>query len=127
MSTGASNLGPLLRPPGEDRRQWVRYPIRLTTSCRVAEKVDGSTWLAQIRNISHGGVKIICKRPAELGTTLLISPSNAKLLPHVARVVHVANGFEGNWTIGCTFTQELMDENDLLAWLKSQNGKSRAD
>jgi hypothetical protein len=103
---------PILRPPGEDRRQWVRYPIRLPTSCRVADIVDGSSWLAQIQNISHEGVKISCR--------------HSKLLPRLARVVHVENGFEGNWIIGCTFTRELMDERELLAWLKSQNGKSRA-
>jgi hypothetical protein len=92
----------------------------------VADIVDGSSWLAQIQNISHEGVKISCRHSAERGTTILISPSDAKLLPRLARVVHVENGFEGNWIIGCTFTRELMDERELLAWLKSQNGKSRA-
>src|SRR5438477_7946666 len=97
---------PDLRPPGEDRRQWVRYPMRLTCLCRAADIENGSTWLAQIQNISHEGLRILCRRPVETGTKILISPSDPRVLPRIVRVVHVANGVDGNWIIGCAFARE---------------------
>ena len=118
---------PDLRPPGEDRRQWVRYPMRLTCLCRAADIENGSTWLAQIQNISHEGLKILCRRPVETGTKILISPSDPMVLPRIVRVVHVANGVDGNWIIGCAFTRELLDEGELLNWIKSQNGNRSRD
>jgi hypothetical protein len=118
-----NEINPALRPPGEDRRKWVRYPMRLTGLCRVADIDNGSTWIAQIQNISHEGLKMLCRRPLERGIKILISPSNPSVLPRIARVVHVISGAEGNWIIGCVFTRELLDEGELLTWIKSQNGK----
>jgi hypothetical protein len=118
---------PDLRPAGEDRRQWVRYPMRLASLCRAADIENGSTWLAQIQNISHEGLKILCRRPVEPGTKILISPFDPKVLPRIARVIHVANGVDENWIIGCVFTRELLDEAELLNWIKSQNGKRSRD
>ena len=115
---------PILQPPGEDRRQWVRYPIRLAVSCRIGENAERSSWLGQIQNVSHGGVKILCRRPVEPGTMILVSPADSRLLPRLARVLHTINGSDGNWILGCAF-RELVDERELLAWLKSQNGKPR--
>jgi len=118
-----NEINPTLRPPGEDRRQWVRYPVRLTSLCRAADVENSSTWPAQIRNVSHKGLKMLCRRPLEVGRKILISPSDANVQPRIAQVVRVANGKDGNWIIGCVFAQELLDEEELLKWIKSQNGK----
>jgi hypothetical protein len=122
-----SENNPTLRPPGEDRRQWVRYPVRLSALCRAAEVENASTWFAQIQNISHEGLKIVCRRPVEVGTKILISPSDAGVLPRVARVVHVASGADGSWILGCAFTRDLLDEAELLTWIRSQKGKRPRD
>jgi hypothetical protein len=122
-----SETNPALRPPGEDRRQWVRYPVRLSALCRVADAENASTWFAQIQNVSHEGLKIVCRRPVAVGTKILISPSNLSVLPRVARVVHVTSGSDGNWILGCAFTRELLDEAELLNWIRSQNGKRPRD
>ena len=118
-----SDTNPALRPPGEDRRQWMRYPVRLSALCRAAEIENASPWLAQIQNISHEGLKIVCRRSVEVGTKILISPSDVNVIPRVARVVHVTSGSEGTWILGCEFIRELLDEAELLSWIRSQNGK----
>ncbi len=118
---------PILRPPGEDRRQWVRYPVRLTAHCQCMDRANEFTWSAQVQNISHGGLKLLCRHPVERGATILISPSDPKVLPQIARVVHITDGSGGNRIIGCAFTQQLLNEKDLLAWVKSQDGKPLAD
>ena len=127
MPDDAKSRGPILRPPGEDRRQWVRYPVRLTANCQAVDEANGSTWLAQIQNISHGGLKMLCRHPVERGAIILISPTDPRVLPQLARVVHVTDGSDGSRIVGCVFTRKLLDEKDLLAWVKSQDGKPPAD
>ena len=105
----------------------MRYPVRLSGLCRAAEVDNTSTWFAQIENISHEGLKIVCRRPVEVGTKILISPSDVSVLPRVARGVHVTCGSEGTWILGCEFTRELLDEAELLSWIRSQNGKHPRD
>jgi hypothetical protein len=118
---------PILQPPGEDRRLWVRYPVRLTVHCRCMDRANEFTWPAQIQNISHEGLKMLCRYAVEQGATILISPADPKVLPQLARVVHVTDGSDGSRVVGCVFTRKLLDEKDLLAWVKGQDGKPPAD
>jgi hypothetical protein len=122
MPEDAKTRDPILQPPGEDRRQWVRYPVRLTAHCRCTDRANEFIWPAQIQNISHEGLKILCRYPVERGAAILISPSDPKVLPQFARVVHTTEGSDGDRIIGCAFTRQLLNEKDLLAWVKSQNG-----
>ena len=42
-----------------DRRQWVRYPVRLAATCRAGGSADEPVWSAQVQDISHGGLRPI--------------------------------------------------------------------
>jgi hypothetical protein len=79
--------------------------------------------MVEIRNISHGGLKLLCRRPLVHGAAILISPAVAKVPPQIARVVHVTEGANGTKIVGCAFIGKLLGEKDLLAWIKAQNGK----
>src|SRR5260370_1600386 len=108
MPEDLKTRGPILRPPGEDRRQWVRYPVRLTATCRAVDEANGSTWLAQIQNISHEGLKMLCRHPLERGATIFICPADPGVLPQLARVVHVTDGSDRNRIVACVFTRKLL-------------------
>jgi hypothetical protein len=123
MPKPAANSNMLSRPTGEDRRRWIRYPVRLSIKCRLAGCAQESPWSAQVQNISHGGIKIFCRHLVTPGATILISPPYPKLLPQLARVIHVSDGSDGNKIVGCAFPQELLDEEELLTWVKNQNGR----
>ncbi len=107
-----------------DRRQWVRYPVRLAATCRAGGSVDEPVWSAQVQDISHGGLRLMCPHSMDLETTVLISPSYPRLLPRLARVVCVRDRPDGNWMVGCAFTREPIDERELLRWVQYQNGKA---
>jgi hypothetical protein len=71
-------------------------------------------WSGKVQNISRGGLCLVIGRRFELGTLLAIDvqgrvgdlPSRSLL----ARVVHVAVSPGGSWMLGCSFTNELTDE-----------------
>jgi len=117
----------LTGPLGEDRRHWVRYPVRLTIRCQIAGSENGPAWPAQVHNISHGGMKLLCRHSVERGTTILVSPSHPKLLPQLVRLIHVSEANDGNRIVGCEFARELLGDRELLMWGKNQNGKPPPD
>src|SRR5713101_181256 len=82
-----------------DRRQWIRYPVRLTINCQPGGSPDKPGWPALVQNISHGGLRLLCPHSLDQGTTILISPSYPRLLPQLARVAYVRGGSDGNWMV----------------------------
>jgi hypothetical protein len=102
----------------EDRRDWLRHPANLETSLRPTCAPGGMRLSARVRNISLGGINLVCNRAFEPGELLSLelpggtagSTSNV-----LACVIHCQPEQEGEWSLGCTFSRELNDE-DLGAF-----------
>jgi hypothetical protein len=98
-----------------ERRRVPRYPSDLETTCKPLVSRDGSSWLAQIRDISTLGIGLVLQRRFERGTLLVMDLENpARNISRnvVARVVHTTALPLGQWLLGCVFTKEL-DADDL--------------
>jgi c-di-GMP-binding flagellar brake protein YcgR len=102
----------------EDRRVWARYPANLETVYKPAGAPDSTRLTAQVRNISLGGINLLGGRPFELGELLTVELPGATEQSRcnvLACVVHCAEGPDGEWSLGCTFSRELTDE-DLASF-----------
>jgi len=107
-------------PPGEadddaNRRVWARRASSFQT--RVHPTRHGSAAVpARVRDISRGGASLEVGRafdPGELVSVELLGPNAASTA--LACVVHVNELADGSWLLGCTFAQELGDD-DLAAF-----------
>jgi hypothetical protein len=110
-----------------ERRTWVRYPSSLATSCRPlsARRSEDAWCLAQVRDVSLGGIGLVLPRSFEPGVILTIdlprtSPSFSPLL--LARVVHATEQAPGEWIVGCEFANQLSPE-DLRALVGDTLGR----
>jgi hypothetical protein len=102
----------------EDRRMRTRYPVNVEVPCRPVSALPGSEMLAQVRNISLGGVNLIVNRHFKPGDLLNVELPGAEGRPPnqvLACVVHVTPRSAGEWSLGCNFSRELSDE-DLRAF-----------
>ena len=103
---------------GEERRVWVRYPADLETSYTPAGMPETARFSARVRNISLGGVNLLADRPfrpGELLTVELPGATDETRCNVLACVVHCQEEGPGEWSLGCTFSRELNDE-DLEAF-----------
>lgn len=123
MPESTASLDEKPQSRGVDRRQWIRYPVRLAINCRLDQSPDEPAWPALVQNVSHGGLRLLGPQSVDQGAIIAITPSNPQLLPRFARVVYVREKQDGKWIIGCAFTRERIDERELLKWIKHQNGK----
>jgi hypothetical protein len=97
----------------EDRRMRARYPANVEVPCRPVGTTDATELLAQVRNISLGGVNLIVKRHFKPGDLLNVELPCAEGRPPnqvLACVVHVTPRSAGEWSLGCNFSRELSDE-----------------
>jgi len=117
----ASGLSASKGSPEEDRRVWVRYPSARATYCRPVEG-DEPFLAAQACDISRGGVKLLSTKKFERGTILTIGKLDGdadKVGLLTAEVRYAIPSPEDRWIIGCSFQNQLGEE-ELLAWLKEQ-------
>ncbi len=101
---------------GEERRVRVRYPSSAQINFQPVNGVDGPRLTARVRNISLGGVNLVIPRPLEPGELLSIEMPATNGRPSatvLACVVHAAPTGKGEWSVGCTFSNELSND-DLL-------------
>jgi hypothetical protein len=102
----------------EERRVWVRYPADLETTVQPPGPGTPARLSARVRNISLGGVSLALDRPFEPGELLSVELPGATEESRcnvLACVVHVGEGSDGAWVVGCTFAREL-GEDDLEAF-----------
>jgi hypothetical protein len=68
-------------------------------------------WKARVPDISAGGIGLLVKRPIPLGTELLVELSSgrppAQLRALTARTVHATLQRNGDWLIGCKFSEQI--------------------
>jgi hypothetical protein len=109
----------------EDRRNRARCRSEAVTTIRAR---DGAVcWPARVLDVSHGGVALVAPDVLEPGEVLGIEvPGDRGADPTVvlASVAHVRPRGEGEWVLGCCFSEELADT-DLVA-LGACPGQSQA-
>jgi hypothetical protein len=114
----------------EERRRWERLCARPTVRVHLGVH-DADTVVAEIREVSRGGIRLVVDCPVDSGTTLRIdlpkAAGDGKFL--LACVVHAALAPDGTFALGCNFTNELADD-DLEAFgakrLRPRYGDQRA-
>lgn len=101
------------RPETDDGRAWVRFPCSAETSIHQVLGARQEQWQASIVNISAGGVGLIVQGEIDLGTLLSVelkTPHSDKPRHVMVRIVHCEPLDDGTCRLGCTFVDELKDE-----------------
>jgi hypothetical protein len=104
--------------PDDERRVWVRHPSNVETLFAPAGTPEEEFQSARIRDVSQGGVNLLVPcayEPGELLTVSLPSSEGHAPLTVLACVVHCHKLAEGEYALGCNFSQELSEE-DLRAF-----------
>jgi c-di-GMP-binding flagellar brake protein YcgR len=110
--------GPKNAGADEDRRIWVRHPSDVQTVVQQAGNGVDTRLSARVRNVSRGGINLVLGKPLKAGDMISIdlpggTPESASAV--LACVVHVHQEGEEEWALGCTFSEELSDD-DLTAF-----------
>jgi c-di-GMP-binding flagellar brake protein YcgR len=94
-----------------ERRVWVRYPANLQTTLQAAQAPE-ERLSARVGDISRGGIKLVVQRPLQTGELLSVElPCGDEAAQTVlACIVRVEALPDGEWSVGCTFSRELGDD-----------------
>jgi c-di-GMP-binding flagellar brake protein YcgR len=115
--TGRSEPTPAVAEK-DDRRLWLRYRTNLQTYYEPANSRAGEGRLsAQIRDISLAGVQLVVDRECKPGNLLTVElpTPEGETRSVLACVVHARKTAEREWTVGCSFSREL-EEDDLASF-----------
>lgn len=107
------------RRRASDRRDALRYPCSLATSCHVVASLVGSSGTAKVRNLSAGGISLVLDHGVEPHSTVSVQLVNTKRNDTCTVQVRVIYNIEhpsGEWIVGGAFTRPLRDE-ELQAFL----------
>ncbi len=100
-------------PAGRDRRAAPRFPCSFRTTCQPIALVETIAVPVQVRNVSTGGIGLLCRAPVPPGTFFAIELQNNRggsSLRLRARVIHTTRHDGKTWLLGCAFTEPLSDE-----------------
>ena len=84
-------------------------------------------WYGCVADLSLGGVRLVLDRRVEVGAVLRIRVRRGLEGPSallLARVIHVTQGVEGQWVLGCQFPVEL-DQTMFEVLLHGRQGQNR--
>ncbi len=101
-----------LRPAAADIRRWVRFPCETRAFYQVIGATPPCQGMAQVLNISAGGVGLCLNQPLEIGKLVgleIQGPQGQRPMPVLACVVYSTAHAEGEWAVGCTFIGELAE------------------
>jgi len=107
------------------RHQWIkrrtepRYQCGPATAGRVVGRAGGGTRSVWVLNLSAGGAGLLCDQALEDNTLLLVqirSAARDRCYELPARVVHCTRQINGDWMVGCEFSEKLGPD-DLEALL----------
>jgi c-di-GMP-binding flagellar brake protein YcgR len=96
----------------EDRRVSYRYPADRQLMYRSTEEI-GQHYTAQLRNISLGGMNLVVDRlyqPGDLLSVDIPEKGQASMSTLLACVVHVSPLGENQWSLGCTFSGDVTEQ-----------------
>jgi hypothetical protein len=101
------------RPSGIERRLAPRFDCALDFSFFLTAAVDGDAWLARVRNLSVGGMSLICGRPFEPDSLLAVQLRNdsgnySRMVQ--LRVIYCLERPNGDCVLGGAFTEKLSGE-----------------
>jgi PilZ domain-containing protein len=97
----------------EERRAWLRYVCDLVTICQPTTLLNTESFLARVRNISHGGINFVVDQCFANGSILSVELPGADGQPTatlLACVIHCTPQAGGDWAMGCSFIRELSDD-----------------
>jgi hypothetical protein len=100
----------------DERRVWLRHPVDLRTEV-AAEGGDGG-FAARVGDVSRGGIRLVTEQPVDPGALLTVGlpdEGGRAALTVLACVVHCHELGPRRWALGCSFAQELSDD-DLRAF-----------
>jgi hypothetical protein len=112
-----------------ERRRAPRFDSDLQTTCRPLTARDGTSWPAQVLDISQSGIALLLTRRFERGALLtmeLVDAQQSTQRSCFARVIHVHAHETGGWRHGCAFSGELSDE-ELAAFRAERVAASDTD
>ncbi len=111
-----------------ERRLWVRHDVELDAACLPAGQPHTEQFSARVRDISRGGINLIVSRELQPGELLSLE------LPHrddqpghclLVCVVRVEPASQGEWALGCLFSEELEhDELEIFGALRQETPPS---
>jgi hypothetical protein len=107
------------KPNWSERRQKMRYPCWLHSSCWQLGRPPIERCDSVAQDVSTGGVKLVMRRPFDEGTFLIAELEGSGggcQRCVVARVVHVLETAPGVWELGCVFDRAVEEDaiHDLL-------------
>jgi hypothetical protein len=98
---------------GIERRVAPRFPINLTTSCRLMAVVPARTLSVRVRNVSVSGISLVVSRPVDPGDRLEIElRSVARNVTRLltVQVVYCIEHPSGELIVGGRFSEPLTHE-----------------
>src|SRR5580765_620719 len=113
----------------DDRRVFVRFPADLETALKIPGGLDTSRLAVRVRNVSLGGVNLLSSRafqPGDMITVELPGADDHTACQVLACVVHCVEEQPGEWSLGCTFSRELSDD-DLSSFGARRERHDSAD
>jgi hypothetical protein len=114
-----AEITPLYRQIWSKRRVEPRYQCGPATPARVADRRGQNPQRVWVLNLSLGGAGLLLAEPLAAGTPIVVhlkteSPPRFYELP--ARVAHSTARVNGDWVVGCAFSDRLTPD-DLEALL----------
>jgi hypothetical protein len=115
-----SAQAPVPQRKGRERRVTVRYAINKKACINVVVVLKNEPRVANVRDISAGGIALVLEKPLVSGTLLTAELYNASRLffcSRLMRVTHSALEADGTFLIGCQFSTPLAyDQLQALLW-----------
>jgi len=102
----------------DERRVWVRYPSKAQAVVKSINNGVDTRFSARVRNVSRGGLSLVASRqfePGELLSIELPGTTDVESDTVLACIIHVHASADQQWVLGCTFSEEL-DEEELAAF-----------
>jgi c-di-GMP-binding flagellar brake protein YcgR len=96
--------------PQSERRDWVRFPSDLEAICWAPGNHDVDAFGGVVRDISAGGIGLVCRDEPLLGCQVRIKLHShyVNLLKSLdATVVSITAVGRGEYLVGCQFDREL--------------------
>lgn len=106
FATSGPQTGSKKKTGNAERRAEVRFPTYLDAICWDAKLNNGEPWTALVKDISSGGVGLVCRRPVAPGDIFYLKlQSNYVDLSGPLRVtcVHAHQEDKDGWRVGCQF------------------------
>jgi hypothetical protein len=99
-----------------ERRAWLRFECDLKVTCRARNPRKEVGWIAQVRDISQGGVGLLLRHRFRPGTEMLVELRGAEGQPGPTCPIRVVRAepalVDGHayWVLGCVFVTPLSEE-----------------